>query len=178
MAKERYYLAYGSNLSVSQMLQRCPDAVYVGTAEIRDYELLFKGSQSGAYLTIEEAEGMMVPVVVWKISAKDERNLDRYEGCPHFYYKKMMKVKVRSLLTGRTGPEVDAMVYIMHEERKLSVPGGWYYAVCKEGYNRFGFDEKWLKAALEKSTNKKRAHHLTDYWKKEEMELSRVSGWR
>lgn len=28
----KYYLAYGSNLSVAQMAQRCPDAVYVGTA--------------------------------------------------------------------------------------------------------------------------------------------------
>ena len=32
----KYYLAYGSNLSVGQMLDRCPDAIYVGTSEIRD----------------------------------------------------------------------------------------------------------------------------------------------
>ena len=48
----KYYLAYGSNLSVRQMLHRCPDAVYVGTAEIPDYQLLFKGSKTGNYLTI------------------------------------------------------------------------------------------------------------------------------
>ena len=41
----KYYLAYGSNLSVAQMAQRCPDAVYVGTAVLTDYRLLFKGSQ-------------------------------------------------------------------------------------------------------------------------------------
>lgn len=49
----KYYLAYGSNLSVAQMAQRCPDAVYVGTAVLTDYQLLFKGSQSGNYLTVE-----------------------------------------------------------------------------------------------------------------------------
>ena len=49
----KYYLAYGSNLSMAQMAQRCPDAVYVGTAELKDYQLLFKGSQSGSYLTVE-----------------------------------------------------------------------------------------------------------------------------
>lgn len=36
----KYYLAYGSNLSMAQMAQRCPDAVYVGTAELKDYRLL------------------------------------------------------------------------------------------------------------------------------------------
>ena len=60
---EKYYLAYGSNLSVAQMAQRCPDAVYVGTAEIENYQLLFKGSQSGSYLTIEPKVGSKVPVL-------------------------------------------------------------------------------------------------------------------
>ena len=50
---KRYYLAYGSNLNLQQMALRCPMAKPVGTAVIRDYELLFKGSKTGAYLTIE-----------------------------------------------------------------------------------------------------------------------------
>lgn len=66
--KEKYYLAYGSNLSIAQMVQRCPNAVYVGKATIKDYQLLFKGSQSGSYLTIEKKEGASVPVLVWKIT--------------------------------------------------------------------------------------------------------------
>lgn len=167
MVNDRYYLAYGSNLSVEQMLHRCPDAVYVGTAYINGYELLFKGSQTGSYLTIEEKKGSKVPVVVWKISAADERNLDRYEGCPNFYYKKMMKVRVRSLLTKRPGKEVDAMVYIMHEERKLGIPSGVYYSVCKEGYDRFGFSDWYLRMALERSTNEKKAKNLSRYWNRE-----------
>ena len=72
----KYYLAYGSNLSVRQMLHRCPDAVYVGTAEITDYQLLFKGSKTGNYLTIEPKPGYRVPVVVWKNSDSDERCLE------------------------------------------------------------------------------------------------------
>ena len=50
--KEKLYLAYGSNLNIVQMIIRCPDAKFYGTAEIKDYELLFKGSKTGAYLTI------------------------------------------------------------------------------------------------------------------------------
>ena len=32
--KKRYYIAYGSNLSVEQMAQRCPDAKVVGLAAL------------------------------------------------------------------------------------------------------------------------------------------------
>ena len=45
---KKYYLAYGSNLNVRQMALRCPTAKPVGTAVIKDYELLFKGSKTGA----------------------------------------------------------------------------------------------------------------------------------
>ena len=63
---KKFYLAYGSNLNVKQMQFRCPDAVVAGTAVIPDYELLFKGSLTGAYLTIEPKQGSMVPVGVWR----------------------------------------------------------------------------------------------------------------
>ena len=51
--KKRYYIAYGSNLNIRQMLMRCPDARVAGTSVIEDYQLLFKGSKTGSYLTIE-----------------------------------------------------------------------------------------------------------------------------
>ena len=54
---KRYYIAYGSNLNIRQMRIRCPHARVIGTAVINDYELLFKGSRTGAYLTIEPKEG-------------------------------------------------------------------------------------------------------------------------
>ena len=64
---KQYYLAYGSNLNVAQMRLRCPNAKPIGTAEIKDYELLFKGSKTGSYLTIEKKKGSTVPVGVWEV---------------------------------------------------------------------------------------------------------------
>ena len=61
---KRFYLAYGSNLNIPQMQRRCPTAKIVGIAEIKDYELLFKGSKTGSYLTIEPKKGATVPVAV------------------------------------------------------------------------------------------------------------------
>ena len=131
---KRYYLAYGSNLNVRQMKYRCPTAKIVGTAIIKDYELLYKGSKTGSYLTIEKKKGSVVPVAIWEVTAADEHSLDIYEGCPNFYYKM-----------------IDAFVYIMHEERSLGIPIPAYVSTCKFGYTIFGFDFKYLDEAYEKS---------------------------
>ena len=50
---KKYYIAYGSNLNIRQMRNRCPGAKPVGITMIPNYELLYKGSKTGAYLTIE-----------------------------------------------------------------------------------------------------------------------------
>lgn len=161
----KYYLAYGSNLSMAQMAQRCPDAVYIGSAEIPDYQLLFKGSQSGSYLTVEPKSGSSVPVLVWKISDRDESRLDHYEGCPTFYYKTTMQVEVHSLLDGSSLGRLDALIYIMHEERQRGCPTLHYYDVCLEGYQRFGFDSRVLEKALTDSVGKRLGNRmLKEVW--------------
>ena len=147
---KRYYLAYGSNLNIAQMQFRCPDATVVGTAVILDYELLFKGSLTGAYLTIEPKQGAHVPVGVWEVSLADELRLDRYEGFPSFYYKKEMRIPVKNIRTGKTKLR-DAFVYVMHEDRKLGVPTSFYMRTCLEGYRDFGFDPDFLLAAYDRS---------------------------
>ena len=140
---KRYYLAYGSNLNVRQMVYRCPTARIIGTAEIPDYQLLFKGSKTGSYLTIEPREGCTVPVAVWEVGEADERRLDVYEGFPTFYYKKELKLPITGIKTGKVRLR-DAFVYIMHEDRPLGVPTAHYLQVCYEGYDYFGFDPKYL----------------------------------
>ena len=147
---KRYYLAYGSNLNIAQMQFRCPDAVVAGTAVIPDYELLFKGSLTGAYLTIEPKQGSHVPVGVWEVSLADELKLDRYEGFPNFYYKKEMRLPVKDIRTGKVKLH-DAFVYIMHEDRKLGVPTSFYMRTCLDGYKDFGFNPDFLLEAYNKS---------------------------
>lgn len=144
--KKKYYLAYGSNLNLNQMAFRCPTAKPVGTAKITGYELLYKGSKTGAYLTIEPKEDSFVPVAVWEVNKEDEKHLDVYEGFPHFYYKKYINIQMVQK-NGRR-KRVDAFVYIMHEERKCAIPDNWYVNGCTEGYNAFGFDTKILETAF------------------------------
>ena len=124
---KRYYIAYGSNLNIPQMRMRCPGARIIGTSVIEDYQLLFKGSKTGSYLTIEPMEGAKVPVVIWEVTETDEKALDRYEGYPNFYYKKEMTLDIKGIRTGKVRRR-DAFAYIMHEERELGIPS-WYYVV-------------------------------------------------
>ena len=144
---KRYYIAYGSNLNIPQMRMRCPGARIIGTSVIEDYQLLFKGSKTGSYLTIEPMEGAEVPVVIWEITETDEKALDRYEGYPNFYYKKEMTLDIKGIRTGKVRRR-DAFVYIMHEERELGIPSWYYVNTCLDGYRAFGFDEKYLFDAI------------------------------
>lgn len=129
------------------MQRRCPRARIVGTSIIEDYELLFKGSKTGSYLTIEPRKGAKVPVAIWKTTDSDEESLDRYEGFPTFYYKKEMELEVKGIKTGKVRKR-KCYVYIMHEERELGIPSGRYVKTCLDGYQAFGFDEKYLLDAI------------------------------
>ena len=146
----KYYLAYGSNLNLSQMKIRCPGAKVAGTSVIEDYELLFKGSYSGSYLTIEQKKGGIVPVAVWAVTEADEAALDRYEGYPSFYYKKDIKVILDGGVPGFTAG-IDAFAYIMNEDRPIGIPSEHYVQVCLDGYRSFGFSPKFIEEALERS---------------------------
>ena len=153
MAK-RYYIAYGSNLNIPQMRMRCPSAKVIGTSVLENYQLLFKGSKTGSYLTIEERKGSEVPVVIWSVTDEDDKALDMYEGYPRFYYKKDIEVTVKGIKTGRISKK-KAFVYVMHEERKLGVPRQNYMETCLYGYKSFGFDKKYIFDALEISVRDK-----------------------
>lgn len=147
---KRYYIAYGSNLNLSQMRFRCPTAKVCGTAVLKGWELLFKGSGTGAYLTIEQCKGGEAPVVVWEVTAEDEKALDRYEGYPSFYYKHEISVRYKGIRTGRYRT-VTAFAYIMHEERSIGIPSNAYMRTCLEGYRTFNFDSAVLFRAYARS---------------------------
>jgi gamma-glutamylcyclotransferase (GGCT)/AIG2-like uncharacterized protein YtfP len=148
--KYKYYLAYGSNLCLRQMAYRCPDAAVVGRATLQDYRLIFRGSQTGSYLTVEPCIGASVPCGVFKISKADELSLDCYEGYPIFYRKEDRRIDMIDDKTGEVR-SIIAMIYIMGEDRPIGVPSEGYLQTCGEGYLDFNFDLDPLEEALEYS---------------------------
>lgn len=140
----RLYLAYGSNLNIKQMAQRCPTARVVGASEMKDYRLLFRGAHAASVATVEPSKGESVPVLVWEVKPSDEASLDRYEGWPFLYRKEMVQVKLK-------GKSIKAFVYIMNEGRPLGQPSSYYYTTIMEGYKDAGFNLDILRKAAKDS---------------------------
>ena len=137
------YIAYGSNMNVEQMGWRCPDAEVIGTGELIGWKLTFRGNGRCGVANIEPEAGSSVPVVLWNISPRDERNLDVYEGFPHLYIKEYVDVTYR-------GRKVKGMAYIMTGGHRISGPNGSYLSTIAEGYDHFGIDaSNLLKIAVE-----------------------------
>jgi len=144
MKSETLYIAYGSNLNLPQMAFRCPTAKVIGTSEIKDYELLFRGGRKSSVATVEPLKGSSVPVLLWKLKERDLQALDRYEGYPSFYRKEILDVELR-------GKTVPAMVYIMNDGHPFGSPSDYYLNTIMEGYQSAGFDTEFLDQAVEKS---------------------------
>ena len=124
----KLYVAYGSNLNKKQMSYRCPDASVVFTGCLVNWELVYRGSKTGSYASIQRKKGEKVPVAVWQISEEDERNLDIYEGFPKFYFKQNVYVTLQD------GSKRKAMVYIMNKFARPGKPSTTYINIIKEGY--------------------------------------------
>ncbi|MBQ7885829.1 MAG: gamma-glutamylcyclotransferase [Clostridia bacterium] len=138
------YIAYGSNMVMEQMERRCPDAKLIGIGYLDHARLEFY-----LHATVERtrAKGAQVPVAVWEISERDERNLDHYEGFPNYYTKAVRKVNLAD------GSEIRGMIYLMNY-RRYSPPTSMYYDGIEDAYRKLGFEneiETVLQPALDRS---------------------------
>ena len=134
-AKKLLYIAYGSNINLQQMRYRCPTAKRIGTAMLTGYELTFCG-----VATIAPKEGAAVPVLAWELQLQDEKNLDRYEGYPNLYHKKIFEIEV-------DGEPYKAMAYVMNSVQIDPPPRSYFLGIYK-GYLANGMDTTYLTDAL------------------------------
>ena len=116
----KYYLAYGSNLNLTQMFHRCPHARVIGHTSLSDMRLVFRGSKTGSYLTVEPGEAASVPCGVFAIQDDDELALDHYEGYPVFYQKQTLHVP-EDLHNAHRSPS-GASLYVLLEGLQAGLP--------------------------------------------------------
>ena len=134
------YAAYGSNLNKEQMAERCPDAVYIGKAYLRDFKLNFRQSKTGYYLTIDKSEGGEVPVAVYWISEKDNEYLRIKEGfgLPECYEEIYVSLDIITK-SGKTSREEKVLTYHLPNTKSEGSPKEEYYEKCRQGYRDHGF---------------------------------------
>ena len=138
----RLFAAYGVGVNRAEMAKYCPTAKLIGSAELKNYRLAFRGSRAGALATIEKAKSGSVPALLWEISLQDEVALDRWIGVPELYRKAAIKVR-------RDDALLDALIYILISGKTQNKPSAFYYSTLLEGYIAAGFDTTILKSAVQ-----------------------------
>lgn len=127
----KLYFAYGANLNMSAMAQRCPDAEPVSAFYLPGQRLTFSG-----VATIVPDESAVVPGALWRISPRDEANLDVFEGFPDLYRKKNFRINGRKF-----------MAYVMNETTEWP-PNPGYVNTIRQGYLDWKLDTSTLDRAV------------------------------
>lgn len=127
------YFAYGSNLNVSQMALRCPDAANPRPAMLADHDWLI--NQRGV-ATVEPFDGSEVHGVVWQLNDHDLAVLDSAEGVPVRYRRDRLTVHTDE------GP-AEAWVYIDHRVEP-GPPRPGYLERIVDGAMHHGLPQRWV----------------------------------
>ena len=121
----------------NQMAFRCPDAKVAGTVQLEGYRLAFRENGRGiGVATVLPEPDSFVDGVLWRISERDERHLDQYEGFPYLYGKKSVTV------TSRNGRKLAVMAYAMNSPYKdaPAMPSAAYLEGILHGCRQNGID--------------------------------------
>jgi len=127
------YFAYGSNLDVTQMTRRCPDATQPRRATLADHDWLI--NERGV-ATVEPLDGAAVHGVLWLVSDHDLTVLDSAEGVPVRYRRDRMTVDTDD------GP-AEAWVYV-DPRVEPGAPRPGYLERIIDGATHHGLPERWV----------------------------------
>lgn len=133
--KYRIYFAYGSNLHLGQMAQRCPKSRYLGRAILHGYRWQINDRGYANVVRVPYASwsssssslSSSVQGLCYLINREDEAKLDRNEGVPTAYGKSMLDVELFVGKAGIAGRDVGEVVGCSVEEVRsvpLSLGGG------------------------------------------------------
>lgn len=139
-----YYFGYGMNTNPAGMALRCPAAVALGRAILPDHMFRFC-----YHADIVDALEYQTEGVLWRVTDKCMEALDRLEGYPHYYTRKMVKVKCG-------GDTFDAWVYQMNFASTgippdPEMPDMGYLQNVMEGYIHYGCDRTQIYQALQEA---------------------------
>ena len=118
------------------MGMRCPSAKPLTRASLPDWRLTFRGVAD-----IEPAVDRIVHGALWRLLDADVCALDRYEGAPSLYARRIVEVETEN------GP-LEAMTYVMTADDYLGLPSAWYFERIAQGYRDWGLPYGVLRAAL------------------------------
>lgn len=147
-----FYWAYGSNLSIRQMLRRCPRAIKYGPMSVKDCALVFRGVAD-----VSVRKDAVTPGGLWQITTECERSLDQFEGVSNrVYMKRYFRITIAD-------KKYTCLFYQMRASRGIMPPSVNYIDTISQGYTDFGLDHQVLDNFLQESWhNQELTEHLLD----------------
>ncbi|MCC6158879.1 MAG: gamma-glutamylcyclotransferase [Deltaproteobacteria bacterium] len=146
------YFAFGSNLNLGQMRSRCPDAVPLERALLRDHRLAFRSRNGGhGVATVVRARGWNVRGGLYRISNRDLMALDNYEGWPISYSRATVEV------VGEVSGPVGAIIYWLNPPHADAPPNHWYREAIVEGLTDWGIRVPSMLARFEREVEREEA---------------------
>jgi gamma-glutamylcyclotransferase len=175
----RFYFAYGSNLSLTQMSRRCPTATYHSFGILRNHtwkigprgyaNVVPSSASCSASSSLQKSAHAHKPVVygaLFTLEPSDEDALDFAEGVPFAYEKRDLFIEVLSVADGETcevrvGQMVKALVYV---DVKRTGDG-----ICMEEYagrlnrsirdaRKMGMPEWYIRDVMRKKVKEEEIH--------------------
>ena len=134
------YAAYGVNLDPRRMSQRAPFSPLAGTGWLAGWRLTFGGEEigwDGALATVVEDQLSQVFVVLYDVTAQDERSLDEWEGLALGVWRKI-RVRVTTL-----DGDVLAWLYVL-DAYEGGLPSAHYLGVLADAAEAGGAPDDYV----------------------------------
>ncbi|EGW37582.1 gamma-glutamylcyclotransferase family protein [Desulfosporosinus sp. OT] len=148
-----YYFAYGSNMNLAQMKQRCPSAKVLGIARLPGYKVEFYGYSTnwdGAQETVVPDSQSEVWGVLYDLQAFDWDALDGYQDArsdglgQYFHYP----VEVIDRAEGT----IEAIIYKKNILNEVKLPSDEYLDFIVQGAKEQGLPVEYLRLLQTKQT--------------------------
>lgn len=136
----KIHFAYGSNLSQSQMKERCPDSKLLGRGVLKGYKLAFdyeSDDWEGGCADIIPSDSDEVWGLLYSVSENDLLSLDVYEGAPDDYHRSWVAV------TQDDDSKIKAIAYEVTHKSPFIAPSSQYLDVIKDAARDFDFPKEY-----------------------------------
>jgi hypothetical protein len=142
------YFAYGSNLDEAQMAIRCPDARFVGIAQLPNHRICFPRRspiRNCAVASIERAIGETVWGVLYDLTLEDFERLDAREGFDPSRPEDTNRYNRTSIVVETLrGDWIQTETYVAMPEPDPGLPSIDYLSQIIYSAMRLGFPESYM----------------------------------
>lgn len=136
LANYWFYFAYGSNMSLERMTERCgtDNFVDLGKAQLAGYSFYFYGQ---GHANIKPYASKTVEGVLWNINEECLKKLDQVEGYPNVYQRRAVKIKQQD-------KNILAQVYIVENDNSSSTPSDSYAQTVLSGATEHALSASYI----------------------------------